>query len=224
MALSPFMGKYGCNDEHRAKDILRTHVCEFFDHLKNAYSNKIFVWEYEREIAEEAVQITCSCWRTFNVALPDTRWIDMLRKAIVQHLGRPLRGPLQKVSIPAAYAAAGIDIDSASPLLKLAMAQGAQQQVFAPVPSQMVAPLPKSTLSEELHHLLLEARWKPEDIAEKIGIVPRNVYRHLSGETSPTLSNLGSYEAALSKHLGRKVKLPLPAKRQNVSKTSAKRQ
>jgi len=40
-----------------------------------------------------------------------------------------------------AYATSGVDIGSASPLLKMAMAQGAQQ-LFAPVPSQIVVPRP----------------------------------------------------------------------------------
>jgi hypothetical protein len=78
-------------------------------------------------------------------------------------------------------------------------------------------------LPGELIRLLAEARWKTEDIAEKIGIDPRNVYRHLSSETAPSLKNIGRYEAVLSKHLGRRVTLPTPVKRQRVSKTSVKR-
>lgn len=79
-------------------------------------------------------------------------------------------------------------------------------------------------LSEALDRLLNEARWKPELIAEKVGINPRNVYRHLSGETLPTLSHVGLYESALSKELGRKVKLPTPAKRPRASKMPVIRQ
>ena len=85
-------------------------------------------------------------------------------------------------------------------------------------------PIPERNLSEELAHLLTDARWKPEDIAEKVGIDPRNVYRHLASDTVPTITNIGNYEAALSKRLGRIVTLPTPAKRQRASKTPAKRQ
>jgi hypothetical protein len=78
--------------------------------------------------------------------------------------------------------------------------------------SKLVVPTP--SFREELKRLLNEARIRPEDIAEEIGIEPRNVYRHLAGETAPSLTNLKKYETALSKHLKTPVKLP------HVSKTS----
>ena len=83
---------------------------------------------------------------------------------------------------------------------------------------------PAPQFSEELRRLLTEARWRPEDVAEKIGIEPRNVYRHLAGKSIPSLVNIGRYEAALTKKLGRTVSLPTSVKRHNVSKTSSKRQ
>jgi hypothetical protein len=95
----------------------------------------------------------------------------------------------------------------------------------APVVASKAPPQPQvPAFAEELDRLLIEARWKPEDISEKIGIDPRNVYRHLSSDTAPTLTNVASYEAALTNRLGRPVKLPTPVKRQRASKTSAKRQ
>ena len=77
-----------------------------------------------------------------------------------------------------------------------------------------VEPHASPGIGEELKQLLIDCRCRPEDIAEEIGIQPRNVYRHLAGETVPSLVNVGKYEKALSKRLGRSVKLPLPAKRQ----------
>lgn len=79
------------------------------------------------------------------------------------------------------------------------------------------------TFGDQLKRLLNEARIRPEDIAEEIGIEARNVYRHLAGTTAPTLVNLGKYERALSKHLGRPVRFA-SAEPQNVRKTSSKRQ
>jgi len=101
-----------------------------------------------------------------------------------------------------------------SPLLTMTMAKAA---ALSATPGRQETTM-QPTLSEDLGRLLNEARWKPELIAEKVGIDPRNVYRHLSGETLPTLSHVGLYEAALSKELGRKVKLPTPAKRPRASK------
>lgn len=70
------------------------------------------------------------------------------------------------------------------------------------------------SFGSQLKRLLEEARIKPEVIAEEVDIQPRNVYRHLAGETHPSLAHVGKYEKALSKRLGRPVHLP------HVSKTS----
>ena len=132
-----------------------------------------------------------------------------------------------------AYAAAGIDISSGSALLMMAhtAAQGAHLQpsnvpsVMAPVLTDTRTEVPgPSSIGVELRRLLVESRLRPEDIAEEIDIAVRNVYRHLAGETVPSLVNVGKYEKALSKRLGRSVNLPTPEKRQNASITSAKRQ
>src|SRR6185437_4284973 len=74
--------------------------------------------------------------------------------------------------------------------------------------------LPSPTIAQELKRLLNEARTRPEDIAEDAGIDPRTVYRHLSGDSVPSLRNTGAYERAISKRLKRDVKLPVPVKRQ----------
>jgi hypothetical protein len=92
-------------------------------------------------------------------------------------------------------------------------------------PSDQTAQLAKEpNIGVELKRLLEEARIRPEDIAEEIGIDARNVYRHIAGKNQPSLVNIGQYEKAFSKRLGRKIALPTPAKRQNVSKTSEKGQ
>lgn len=185
-------GDYRCRDMSRAKDLLRSHTCSIFDTLTDFYSNKLNTWDWEQEIAEEAIQIAFTCWKTFGV-LPQADFsFESLRNSIAQHLGHPLRtlGIRQAALIPS-----------------------------VPLPQ---VPSPKE-FAGELSRLLVEARWKPEDIAEKIGIDPRNVYRHLSSETVPTITNIGNYETALTTRLGRTVKLPTPPERQRVSRTSARR-
>lgn len=210
----------GCYDLPRAKDFLRTYACSFYDLLKEAYSHKIATWDCEDLIAKEAIQITLACWEGFGAGPNAEAWIDTLHKAIVLHVGHSLRGhagvvrdnPPLNVTQAARYAAAGVDTDS--PLVKDAIAARSKAQPTA-------NPL---GIKDELRRLLDESRLRPEDIAEEIGIEPRNVYRHLSGDTVPSLVNVGKYEKALSEHLGRNVRLPTPEKRQNVSKTSATRQ
>lgn len=80
------------------------------------------------------------------------------------------------------------------------------------------------SIGEEIKRLLTEARKRPEDIAEVMGIDPRTVYRNLNGSSLPTLVNIGKYEQALSSLLKRDIKLPMPVKSQRASKLPAKRQ
>jgi hypothetical protein len=187
---------YECYDQQRAKDFLRTSTCEFFDILMQAYGG--LAWDREDEVADEAIGIAIACWDNFNVSPKGEFWINTLRVTVIQHLGRQLR-KRETSAIPHEFAAP-----------------------TAPIIQTPTAETPR--LANDLKCLLDEARLRPEDIAEKIGIDPRNVYRHLSGETVPSLVNVDNYEKALSNRLGRKVKLPTPLKRKRVSKTSVIRQ
>ena len=209
--------KYECYDLPRAKDFIRTYTCEFFDILKEAYGGLAFY--REDEVADEAIAIAVACWANFNVHPKGDFWASTLRATIVQHLGRNLR----KQQTSDTYVASGVDLASASPLLKMAVTPqtGTHLQppnvpsVWAPVLRDARTEVPRPTsIKEQLKQLLIDCRWRPEDIAEEIGIQPRNVYRHLAGETFPTLVNVGKYEKAISKRLGRPVKLPTPSKRQ----------
>jgi len=144
--LRPCRGDYSWKDEPRAKDVLRTYVCDIYDCLKEAYSYKVSIWEWEKEIAAEAVSITLGCWNKYKLGTHHLLLVEPLRNTITQHVGHELRsGPIQHALIKPAtletYAAAGLDIDSKSPLLQAAMSHGAQQ-VFVPTPSQIVAPQP----------------------------------------------------------------------------------
>ena len=163
------------------------------------------MWDCEEQIAEEAIRNTIQCWDNFNGVYPQgSGWRPILREAIIQHLGRPFRQRLH----PAFELSANT---SPPPLLAMVQAQAKL------VGNQLVAP-PQSPkplgIGGVLRQLLDESRLRPEDIAEDIGIQARNVYRHLAGETVPSLVNVGKYERALSKRLGRPVKLPIPLKRQ----------
>jgi len=75
---------------------------------------------------------------------------------------------------------------------------------------------PDTTLSEQIEKLRDEARLTNEELADKINIEPRSLYRHLSG-TPPRARHIAAYEQFFSDKLARKVLL------QNVIKTSGKR-
>ncbi len=113
----------GCYDLALAKDFLRSYVCSFYEILKKDYGEKIFTWDWELQIAEEAIQITLQVWSSFEVIPLAPTWVETLKSAVVQHVGHPLRTHGAPVHLPpsSAYAASGIDIASASPLMIMAM-------------------------------------------------------------------------------------------------------
>jgi hypothetical protein len=204
------MSEYMCLDEVRARDILRTHVCAIFDFLKENYGKKLSAYHWEQEIADEALQITLTVWDSYNVSPPAWHWTDILRKAIVLHLGRPLGGTLKQPLITPM---------TDSPLLIMAKAARRVQQIEVPKEN---APTP--VLATELARLLIEARHTPESIADIVDINWRTVYRHKKGELQPSLKNVAAYEKALTKLLNRKITLPTPVRRQNATKTPVKSQ
>jgi hypothetical protein len=95
-----------------------------------------------------------------------------------------------------------------------ALVRRTPQKVVAPTPPQTVAPTAAPIFGTELRRLLEEAEWKPEDIAEKIGIDSRTVYRHLNGSVFPTPKTRWAYQGALRERLKKKVVLPKSSKRQ----------
>jgi hypothetical protein len=201
-------------DVERAYQIMRGAAELIFDVTYKAYYRKVsYKAEWLPEIVNEAV------FRTLKTSLPcvrdgipDTRFSDLadtLEATVLDHIEElatlKKHASLLNDRQVAEYAKAGVDLTSGSPLLIMAATQTNTIPVQVPL-----AP----SVAVELRRLLEEARIKPEDIAEAIGIQPRNVYRHLSGQTRPSITNIGKYEQAISKRLGRKVLLP------HVSKTS----
>jgi hypothetical protein len=206
-----------------AKDLVRSHTCAIFDILKEAYSHTVNTWEWEQEIADEAIQIAYACWSNFRELPRASFSAEALRTDITTHVGHPLRsGPLPRlVETPA-------PIDS--PLLSFIKAsRDARPQVFAPISPPTVelkeedVPAP-SEFASELKKRMIEARLTAEALADKVNIDCRTVYRHLSGAMSPSPTTLGVYEAVLSRLLKQTITLPTPVRRQKSTKTSGKRQ
>jgi len=179
-----------CYDIARAKDYLRSYTCSIFDFLKKHYSTKIDTYSYEHLIGAEAVNIVLACWNDFDPLIKAATWEPTLKRSLDEHVGRPLGGE-----------PATVKPEQSAPPIDSITAKGAGSNMGA-------------GYSEELRALLVECRWRPEDIAEKIKIQPRNVYRHLSGKTTPTLANIARYEEAFSKKLNRQIKLKTSVKGQ----------
>ncbi len=73
-----------------------------------------------------------------------------------------------------------------------------QESLAPPEPAQ-------ESIAGQLNRLRDECRLSVEELAEKLDIRDRSVYRHLSGETIPRLKQIGAYERVFSEILATKV-------------------
>lgn len=77
------------------------------------------------------------------------------------------------------------------------------------------------TIAKQLQDLRIESSLTVEQLAEKVGLAPRSVYRHLSGEAIPNRRHVAIYEKAMSNALHKEVRIKTSPK---VSKRQSKRQ
>jgi hypothetical protein len=68
-----------------------------------------------------------------------------------------------------------------------------------PVPTE---PTKQKAIGQQIDALRLKCDWTAEFLAEQVGLTPRSVYRHLSGEDIPSKLNLAKYERSFSEKLG----------------------
>jgi hypothetical protein len=238
LKLSLCVDRYGrISDQFKTEALLRAYVVKFLEMYIQAHVEHVQrLPEWIAKLKLDSVQWTMKCIENYTGMTKQE--ISVYRKMLSQTLDEHLLLTYQNSSNPllamlagtnlvpqerqttltgkqaSSFALAGIDLYSDAPLIAMVRERnGHASQQYPQV--NPITTAPTTSVGEQLKALLLEARLRPEDIAEEIGIQPRNVYRHLSSETFPTISNVGKYESALSKHLKRTIKLPTPA-----SKTS----
>jgi len=208
-----------CFDAERAEKFVRAYAVEIFDTILSFYRAKVgYCAGWLPKIVHEAAFRTLVAYKDHSDQ-GISQIGNIATDTVTEHLDTTSTSERARAEFNAAFPARRY-IPEPQPddnsLLETVRAEPTTQKEPT-LPSRITAP---RSLGDELKRLLVEARIRPEDIAEEIGIGPRNVYRHLAENTVPSISNLGRYEKVLSKHLGRPVKLPTSVKRQNVSKTS----
>ena len=105
----------------------------------------------------------------------------------------------------------GILFQTATEHLKTRAPEFPKPQKSLPLPPSETEPTP---IKDQLELLREECRITVEKLAEGIGLDPRSVYRHLSGEAAPRARQIGAYEKLFSKRLSRSVRLETSVKRQ----------
>jgi hypothetical protein len=201
--------RYGsCHDLPRARDFLRSYACSFFDYLTKAYSDQISTWNWEAEIAEEAIENTLRCWANFGGAQPRAeQWIETLRAAIVQHVGHPLRGQTRtQLLAPSEYAKIGVDIEHASPLLAGIIAAHKSSKGKGISPTAAATQITKESRMGIEDRLKLLAEYKhatgnPSNkkiySAHNSGIHKPEFYQWLDGRLPATSKTAKNFEAFL---------------------------
>jgi hypothetical protein len=210
-------------DEERAEHIMHAAAVSIFDVEYNAYRKKPgYEPKWILQIINESLLRVLKA--ADNIYWPDLPALfNGLTKTVTHHAQQiPQKIAVTssehtkpQVFVPtgqraAAYARAGVDLSSTSPLLIAAAIQANIGQEFV-MPTQGTT---KPNFGTELRRLLEEAEWKPEDIAEKIGIDSRTVYRHLNGSVFPTAKTRWAYQGVLRERLKKNIVLPKSAKRQ----------
>lgn len=74
----------------------------------------------------------------------------------------------------------------------------------ATTPKLPAAP-PRESVAEQLERLRDECRLTVDELADKLDIEPRSVYRHLAGTSAPRLKQIGAYERVFAEILERKI-------------------
>lgn len=125
-----------------------------------------------------------------------------LRHGISLPLRPPLPPEVQVQLESGPYKRAGIDTESSSPLLRMAL----EARHLSSTEQSSKAKKKVSPLANQLRVLRDESNLTTDQIAERIGIDPRNVYRHLKG-VIPRPSQMKAYEELFTETLGRKITL-----------------
>lgn len=102
------------------------------------------------------------------------------------------------------------EIEGASNSFQLSMSQRylLENEFYYPEEKNtpIVLPVPPTpTVGKQINALRNECRLSVEQLAEKIGIEPRSVQRHIADSTAPYPRHLRKYETEFSKLLNRKI-------------------
>ncbi len=91
--LSICIRSYNCHDKDRADDYMCTYACSIYDLLVEDYNKKVAVHGWRRQIADEAIRNTISCWTNYNLNAGNPTaayWQSRLRTALEQHTQRKI--------------------------------------------------------------------------------------------------------------------------------------
>ncbi|HEX4006119.1 MAG TPA: helix-turn-helix transcriptional regulator [Acidobacteriaceae bacterium] len=205
-------------DPEGAFEYARTYVVEFYKRYYGFYSNYPAIqdrWEPAAEVF--AFQRVIHCVGNFSAlgTFFDRIKVGKIRQTISDYIKRTriaLEAPLPESQMrdfptafprmsgkqAASYTLAGVDLKSASPLLR--MVHEAQQRAQETRPSG-------NSLGEQIRLLREDCRLTNEDLAAALGVDRRSVVRHISNDHKPAKRHLAAYEKLFSERLGRKVRI-----------------
>ena len=86
-----------------------------------------------------------------------------------------------------------------------ALAPQSQKEAVPKVTGKLPEEASAETLASQIDRLREECRITVEELAEELGVDPRSVFRHLSGESMPRSRHLAAYERVFSARLQTKV-------------------
>ena len=214
-------------DHERASHVIPGYAVEMFDVVYAAYRKKTgYKVEWISEIVKEVIYRTFLVYDGFNTyGKPSMEELSKTLSSVLHShfqnspkYAPPRLLPPDKNPIPvpaltgkqaSAYARAGIDLASAGPLVLMLHEQANRTDEQHPQARPATPKLPKS-IGEQIKAYMLEARLTKDKVATALGVDPRTVARHRSGEAIPRLGQVSGYETLFSKALKRTIHLETP--------------
>ena len=202
-------------DGERAFHVLRAHSVEIFKVVYPAYKKKRgFGPEWIADIVQDVLYRTLKVYAAHNAyGMPSLAELAKAIKGALSDYLEDLKSTDSQAAFEppvalagkqaAAYARAGIDPSSASPLLLMAHASTQES-------ARSLTAAPNRSIGEQIKAYMLEARLTKGKVARALAVDPRTVARHRSGEATPRLDQIHGYEELFSKRLNRPVRLQMP--------------
>jgi hypothetical protein len=138
-------------------------------------------------------------------------WLNQLAARIIARILRAV-DEIEGASPQAKLSYHGLATEATQARLEAMMATVVREYVDRASARDLERQVALVTVSEQLNHYRDEFHLTLEVMAEAAAIDPRNVSRHLAGETVPRPKTLVAYERLFSKHAGKTIRI---AKRQS---------
>ncbi|MGA7343876.1 MAG: helix-turn-helix transcriptional regulator [Terracidiphilus sp.] len=213
--LDPCVSSHSLYDPHAVLEYARTYAIDFYDLYYNYYSQfPDYREHWQPASAAFALQRVLHCLRNFSAIETylelDRSHVDRITRTISDRAKSIKKPEANHIALTgkqaAAFARAGIDMASASPLLLMLHEQANRTSDQLPQ-ARPAIPASSESIGEQIRQLREECLLTNEQLAEALDVDRRSVVRHISGDNRPSKQHIAKYQEIFSARLGKEVRL-----------------